>query len=402
MSKVSLYVRYRGSRKYEKATMRGKYKGNYPEGTVFCLRYLRPTVDPATGKGGHKRCFESLPGVDTVLAGNEKRLLKEVELYRMKLGEVPMPVHKPAPAPLSVVDPVVAGGPMLLDAAIDQYKASLIKRKKAKRTVHGYGHTLREFFKSCGNKPVSSITVQDLEDFQAYMNKEGLSDRTIVNRIGEVVTLLRYFKIKDVTLSVKYVEKKVRAYRADELDTLFAVATPDEWVLFQFFLGLGPREQEVMYAHWSDVDFVDGIYKVTAHPSKFKPKDYEEREIPFPDHLVAALRERQREAKSRLIFPTPSGKPDGHMLRKLKALAQRAGLDPTKFGLHVFRKTFATLLHRAGVDARTIQQRLGHSDLETTLRYLEGENARSQNSRDKANEAFGVFGEQARRELFNS
>jgi integrase/recombinase XerD len=90
------------------------------------------------------------------------------------------------------------------------------------------------------------------------------------------------------------------------------------------------------------------------------------------------------------------------MLRKLKALAKRAGLDPTKFGLHVFRKTFATLLHRAGVDARTIQQRLGHSDLETTLLYLEGENARSQNSRDKANEAFGTFGGQARSELFNS
>jgi integrase/recombinase XerD len=168
--------------------------------------------------------------------------------------------------------------------------------------------------------------------------------------------------------------------------------------LFQFFLGLGPREQEVMYAHWSDVDFVDGIYKVTAHPSKFKPKDYEEREIPFPDHLVAALRERQREAKYRLIFPTPSGKPDGHMLRKLKALAQRAGLDPTKFGLHVFRTTFATLLHRAGIDARTIQQRLGHSNLETTLLYLEGENARSQKPRQGERGVWDIWG-QARREL---
>jgi len=402
MSKVSLYVRYRGSRKYEKATIRGKYKGNYPEGTVFCLRYLGPTVDPDTGKGSHKRCFETLPGLDTILAGNEKRLLKEVELYRMEHGEIPIPVPKPAPAAMPVLVPAVAGGPLLLDAAIDQYKASLIKRKKAKRTVGGYGYTLREFYQSCGNKPLSSITVQDLEDFQAYMDKEGLSDRTMANRIGEVVTLLRYFKIKDVTLSVKYVEKKVRAYRADELDALFAMATPDEWVLFQFFLGLGPREQEVMYAHWSDVDFVDGIYKVTAHQPRFTPKDYEEREIPLPAHLGAALRERRREVESQLIFPTPSGKPDGHMLRKLKALAKRAGLDPTKFGLHVFRKTFATLLHRAGVDARTIQQRLGHSDLETTLLYLEGENARSQNSRDKANEAFGTFGGQARCELFNS
>jgi len=45
---------------------------------------------------------------------------------------------------MSLVVPAVAGGPLLLDA-IDRYKASLIKRKKAKRTVDGSGFTLREF-----------------------------------------------------------------------------------------------------------------------------------------------------------------------------------------------------------------------------------------------------------------
>jgi hypothetical protein len=74
----------------------------------------------------------------------------------MEHGEVPMPVPKLASPPMPVVVPVV--GPLLLDAAIDQYKASLIKRKKAKRTVDGYGYTLLEFYKSCGNKLLSSIT----------------------------------------------------------------------------------------------------------------------------------------------------------------------------------------------------------------------------------------------------
>ena len=48
-----------------------------------------------------------------------------------------------------------------------------------------------------------------------------------------------------------------------------------------------------------------------------------------------------------------------------------------EFKLHKFRKSYATLQHRDGVDARTIQKRLGHSDLSTTLAYLEDEEPRS-------------------------
>jgi integrase/recombinase XerD len=94
--------------------------------------------------------------------------------------------------------------------------------------------------------------------------------------------------------------------------------------------------------------------------------------------------------KGSLIFPQAEGKPDGHMLRKLKYLAKRACLHG-QFKLHKFRKTYATLQHRAGVDARTIQKRLGHSALETTLAYLEGEEARSERSREQVNGTFGVF-----------
>jgi len=85
-----------------------------------------------------------------------------------------------------------------------------------------------------------------------------------------------------VTIRVKFVEQKVRAYRPDELKALFAAATPDEWLLFQFFLCTGAREQEVMYAEWNDIDFVDGLFTVRAK-ADWTPKDYEEREIPLPD-----------------------------------------------------------------------------------------------------------------------
>lgn len=141
-----------------------------------------------------------------------------------------------------------------------------------------------------------------------------------------------------------------------------------------------------MNAEWSDIDWIDGLFTVKAK-GDWKPKDYEEREIPLPDYLLAALKEHKGTG---LIFPTKAGKKDGHMLRRLKALAKRAGLGED-VELHRFRKTYATLQHRAGVDARTIQKRLGHSDLATTLAYLEGEEARSERSRDQVNGTFGGF-----------
>ena len=55
--------------------------------------------------------------------------------------------------------------------------------------------------------------------------------------------MLRFHGI-DVSIRVKYTEKIVRAYRDDELQKLFAVADPEEHLLFSFFLATGAREQE--------------------------------------------------------------------------------------------------------------------------------------------------------------
>jgi hypothetical protein len=58
------------------------------------------------------------------------------------------------------------------------------------------------------------------------------------------------------------------------------------------------------------------------------------------------------------------------MLDHCKAIAKRAGLDPTKFGLKTFRSTYATGMLRRGFDVRTVQHWMGHKSLETTMRYL--------------------------------
>jgi site-specific recombinase XerD len=73
-------------------------------------------------------------------------------------------------------------------------------------------------------------------------------------------------------------------------------------------------------------------------------------------------------------------------LAVLKAVATRAELDPDGCWLHKFRATFATWHLWSGVDLRTVQQWLGHSDLESTMRYLKP--SREEKVRLKVNETF--------------
>jgi site-specific recombinase XerD len=54
--------------------------------------------------------------------------------------------------------------------------------------------------------------------------------------------------------------------------------------------------------------------------------------------------------------------------------------------LHKFRATFATRCLWAGVDLRTVQLWLGHTDMESTMRYLKP--SRSEGTNEKVNAIF--------------
>jgi integrase len=284
--KVAVYIRKSGTREYEKASPRA----NYPGGAIFCLRYTQ----------GGKRKFETLSVADykqANIAAQQKSIALQLDAINPLKKK---PASTPAPTPALQPKQHAQSNELMLDAAMDRYLENVAK--KSSKTSTGYRYTLQQFYASTGNLVLSKVITQQLYDFVGYLRREGLSDRTIHNRVGEVVTFLRHFGIKDVTLRVKYVEQKVRAYRPDELEALFAAAGPEEWLMFQFFLCTGAREQEVMYAEWNDIDFIDGLFTVRAKAS-WTPKDYEEREIPLPDFLIAAL-------KKRMLYEGQSHIPD--------------------------------------------------------------------------------------------
>jgi integrase/recombinase XerD len=324
---------------------------------------------------GAKRVRLSV-GKDAVDADN-RRKRKAAELNAVNEGAALVPV---------------AGGPRSLVTLVAEYLEETKLTKKPK-TLAAYSTALSYFTESCHKLNIEDIDRKDLLKFCAFLRDEKKqAPRSVYNKFENLMSFLKANGVRGLVGKndwPRFTEEEPEVYETRELDKLFAKCGPEEKLWYEFFLMTGMREQEVMYAYWSDINLAASTVRVSHKPDRgWTPKAYKEREIPIPSKLVKSLKAwKARSDKScTLVFPTAGCKPKLDFLDGLKALAERAKLDKEEFWLHKFRATFATWSLWAGVDLRTVQQWLGHSDMESTMRYLKP--SRSQHVRDKVNEIF--------------
>lgn len=410
--KVALLIRVRladGSRPYCKPvySANGKIKplhalvsGNaehHPEG-CYALRYL----------DGRRLKYDSL-GDDPAVALVAKR---KKETCLQALADGLTVIESPAARSIRPAREPKPKAKLPLADTADKY-LNEVSGAKSHKTYQNYSVALKLFLESCKKQYLEDVERQDILAYMLHLRAKRNAPRTVANRITQLKTFFLVRKVAWPLLKSDrptYTEKVVSAYNAEEIHGLMAAANREEHDLFQFFLCTGAREQEVQYATWRDIDFSERTFSIREKLDlHFTPKDKEEGIIPIPDSLVELLRDRKaRHPNSRLIFPRRDGKPDGHLLRRLKLLAFRAGMNCgecyrrsgkcckthavcSRWELHRWRKTFATNLHEAGVPVRTIQRWLRHSNLETTLRYLAGSDDKSQKTRDLVNSTFSEF-----------
>ena len=300
--------------------------------------------------------------------------------------------------------PVVESNPdrKTLAQALDSYK-EYVQYHRSRRTLRTYRPILDSFKQHCKKTHVDEVGRHDLLDFATHCMRAGQKGKTVYNKLVVLSQVMKQHgrsKLLNTSDWPRFVETVRAIYDDAELTKLFEACTPAEEVRFKFYLMSGFRDAEGRFVTWRDVDFKHMAVRVTAKPHwGFHPKNWEEREVPVPEKLIDLLK-KFRPANSSPddpVFPSETGKPDGAMLEKLKAVAFRAKLncrhcvtsrklkDETvkinrcaegayckRWFLHKFRHTYATRHLQDGIDIRTLQQWMGHRDIASTMVYLKG------------------------------
>jgi integrase/recombinase XerD len=264
----------------------------------------------------------------------------------------------------------------LLVVAVENYLEEIRLTKKPK-TLAAYTTALRYFQESCQKERIEQIERKDLLSFSAFLrNEKEQSPRSVYNKFENVMSFLKAQGIRGLVGKndrPRFTEEEPEIYEQAELNKLLKVCTAEERLWYEFFLMTGEREQEVMHTYWTDIHLTHATVRVTHKPDRgWTPKAYKEREIPIPGKLVKSLKawKAKSDLSCSLVFPTAGRNPKLDFLDCLKACAERAKLKKDDFWLHKFRATFATWHLWNGIDIRTVQHWLGHSDLESTMRYL--------------------------------
>jgi integrase len=133
----------------------------------------------------------------------------------------------------------------------------------------------------------------------------------------------------------------------------------------------GMRWGELCELQWGDVDLKAGrlvVRRAFACGHVGPPKSGKDREVPLSPQTVAALTQ-HRHLRGDLVFCRPDGRrlayhPTDEVLKRI---CKRAGLRRVRW--HALRHTFASHLVMRGRSLKEVQELLGHSTIEMTMRY---------------------------------
>lgn len=235
-------------------------------------------------------------------------------------------------------------------------------------------HKRSEDFKvTLANTPIANAERRS----DAPRPDRNLSPKTINNILTCLRRMLVIARKRGLIVAVPEVEW-LKAPRGDfdfldfaEAERLVKAADGEWRTMILLGLRTGMRQGEMLGLRWQDVDLVAGRITVKQNYVRGEigtPKSGKPREIPLSDDLRAALKS-HRHLRGEYVFCRMDGKllTKGECKHPLWTACKRAGLR--LIGWHVLRHTFASHLVMRGAPLKAVQELLGHSTIQMTMRY---------------------------------
>ena len=233
------------------------------------------------------------------------------------------------------------------------------------------------YLKRCGRSELNQISRADLEAFVEHEQDRGLKIVSVSNRLGSLYAFLRYLiehELADGQLLQRKIKLKVpdalpRAMDAEDVKCLLAVLDDvRNRAMILLLLRTGMRIGELLNTKVIDVHLAD--QKIMVYEGE---KNRKGRAVCFSNDAGEALQDwlQQRDSQKEYLFYGRGRQRMSYNNARVlfKKYLQRAGLEHNDYCLHCLRHTFATELLNAGMHIECLQQLLGHSSIEMTLRY---------------------------------
>jgi integrase len=301
---------------------------------------------------------------------------------------------------MATVTPTAAptGGRLTVEEVSARYVAHIERRGRKLSTRSNVESETRvhlaPFFRG---RTLDAISHQDVVDLLGTLESKGLAPKSIRNAIGTLSALFNFAKApqrrwattnpcEGLELPSAPQTTEIRFLTLEEVRGMVANVPPGMYeqldrVMFLAAAMTGLRKGELVALRWRDVDWTALRVRVRQNYTRGEfgtPKSRRStRSVPLADELAGELDRLYKTSRwtgdGDLVFahPVTGGvQPKANITRRFRASLRAAGLDD-RHVFHDLRHTFGTRMAAAGVPMRTVQEWMGHRDVQTTLIYAD-------------------------------
>lgn len=297
-----------------------------------------------------------------------------------------------------------------MDFKHEFFKAVAI-RDAAKQTGKTYWSLVKQFHRFI-KKPASQWTGADVEAWMHEIHRLGYAGKSRKSALCAMAFVFKWVLKADMgTLKLPPMPKEHQTLRIvptrQELARIFAGMNGQARLMAGVMYGAGLRVNECCQLRVKDIDFESRVIMVwfgkggksrrTLLPERLVPAlerhvalrmAMHENDlanggglVELPGRLEHKYKEAKRELGWQWLFPSTQVRgqyrwhaTDESVAKQMRAAVRAAGITK-RVTPHTLRHSFATHAMRVGNDPRTVQDLLGHENLETTMIYLHGDSA---------------------------